>query len=662
MTDTDVPLGTRLGKYRITGRLGQGGMGVVYAGDDLRLGRAVAIKVLAAGLAGDAELLRRFVLEARAAARLNHPNVVTVHDVGQRDGTYFLVMELVGGGSVQTRLRERGPLPWPEATRIAADVCRGLAAAHAAGLIHRDVKPANILLAPDGTAKLADFGLTKAPALVPLALTQAGARLGTPQFMSPESCSGDRPDERTDLYSLGATYYTLLVGRPPFDGPDAVRILYEHCSAPVPDPRAAVPSLPPGCGQVIARAMAKARTERYRSAGDMLAALLALLGAPTAVAVPPPMPARPPLAPALPPRAVPPGLPRSGGRRKGLVLAALLGVILVGAGLWVASLFRAGPPPTQPPGPAPRPAAKDFEITLRARPVPLVACKGAARSVSAAGGRLAAAGADGTLTVWTLPGGTDPHVFHMPVGLSAVALSPDGKVAAAGGEGPTVFLWDVSARRALGVIPRFPGQVHALAFAPSGKQLAVASATDLQLLDYEPPASFPRRVRLLAQQYVVAAVAFSADGRRLAACTNQKEVHVWDLPGRKHTTAPRPLTEQLTAVALSPDGRRVAFGSYSGSLWVWEPDRGAAPRRLRGRFGSVLALAFAPGGSLVSAGLWGGPLNIHDLADGRTTEVALGVKGQVTGLCLTPDGRALAAACPDGTVRLWDVRRVAGPD
>src|SRR5436190_641977 len=154
MIVADVPVGTQFGKYRITGRLGKGGMGIVYAGEDTRLRRPVAIKLLAEHVGHEAEVLKRFLLEARAAARLNHPNVVTIHDVGQRGSTFYLVMEVLTGGSAQARLDALGPFPWPEATRIIADVCRGLGAAHAAGLIHRDVKPSNILLAADGVAKL----------------------------------------------------------------------------------------------------------------------------------------------------------------------------------------------------------------------------------------------------------------------------------------------------------------------------------------------------------------------------------------------------------------------------------------------------------------------------------------------------------------------------
>src|SRR5262249_12928250 len=145
---------------------------------------------------------QRFLLEARAAARLNHPNVVAVYDIGQQGDVSFIVMELVDGGSAEVLLRQRGALPWPLATRIIADVCRGLASAHASGLIHRDIKPANILLGHDGSVKLSDFGIAKAPQVLPAQVTRQGTILGTPQYMSPEQCAGDHLDGRADVYAL----------------------------------------------------------------------------------------------------------------------------------------------------------------------------------------------------------------------------------------------------------------------------------------------------------------------------------------------------------------------------------------------------------------------------------------------------------------------------
>jgi serine/threonine protein kinase len=209
----DPWVGQRLGKYEITGKLGQGGMGVVYEGQDTLLKRPVAVKLLPEAVAANPEALKRFLHEAQAAARLNHPNVVAIHEADQWQGTVYLVLELVRGESAEQALQTRGPLPWREATRILADVCRGLAAAHAAGLVHRDIKPGNILLAADGAVKLADFGLAKPVDHNGPALTGPGLAIGTPHFMSPEQCRSAPLDPRSDLYSLGATYYALLFDR-----------------------------------------------------------------------------------------------------------------------------------------------------------------------------------------------------------------------------------------------------------------------------------------------------------------------------------------------------------------------------------------------------------------------------------------------------------------
>jgi serine/threonine protein kinase len=279
----------RLGKYQLTVRLGQGGMGVVYQARDTVLHRLVALKLLPESLGSDPASWGRILREAQAAARLNHPHVVALHDVGPPE-TPYLVLEYVPGGSAQDRLDARGRFPWAEATRLAAQACRGLAAAHAAGLIHRDVKPANLLLG-DGGVKLADFGLAKV--MNPDgSLNTPCSVLGTPQYMSPEQCRGDAVDPRTDLYSLGAAYYALLTGRPPFDRSGPMLVLFAQCTEPLPDPRALAPDVPAGCVAVLRRATAKERADRYPSAAAMLADLEEVLA--PAAAVPGPSPEPPP--------------------------------------------------------------------------------------------------------------------------------------------------------------------------------------------------------------------------------------------------------------------------------------------------------------------------------------------------------------------------------
>lgn len=290
----------QIGKYKVTGLLGQGGMGVVYQAIDPLLHRTVAIKVLTRAVAGDSEMVERFLREGQAAAKIHHPHVVTIFDVDRAGDDYFLVMEWVGGGNAEISLRTGRALTWPAATRIVAGACRGLIAAHQAGLIHRDIKPANILLASDGTAKLADFGLVRRQGAGATSLTGKDHVMGTPAYMSPEQARGESLSDLSDIYSLGATYYALLVGQPPYPREDPMQVLFAHCSSPVPDPRQFRSDLPAECAAIILKSMAKDPLARYGSAREMLAELEQLVPydgpsstSPTLAAaiIPPPPPA-----------------------------------------------------------------------------------------------------------------------------------------------------------------------------------------------------------------------------------------------------------------------------------------------------------------------------------------------------------------------------------
>lgn len=267
----------RLGKYRILNRLGRGGMGVVYAAEDTLLKRPVAIKVLSSAVAKNPESLKRFLREAQAAARLIHPHVVAIHEIDQRDGLWFIVMEMIDGGSLQDYLHGRSSLAWPEATRLLADACQGLIAAHRVGLIHRDIKPANLMRTVEGRVKLVDFGLAKA-ACETSELTATGTVIGTPNFMSPEQWRAEPLDDLSDIYSLGATYFALLTGQAPYAGRDPLQVMYACCSEPPPDPSRCGVDIPAACVAVIQRAMAKEPMDRYANAQQMLADLLDVLG------------------------------------------------------------------------------------------------------------------------------------------------------------------------------------------------------------------------------------------------------------------------------------------------------------------------------------------------------------------------------------------------
>ena len=280
-----------LGKYEVTGILGRGGMGLVLKAHDPQIDRDVAIKLLAEQLAADERALSRFQAEAKAAGKLNHPNVVSIYEIGQDGDRHILVLEYVPGGSLNDRLTEGKIYSVLEATKAVLDACKGLIAAHAVGLIHRDIKPANFLWAADGSVKITDFGLAKvAAAEASQQLTQAGLVIGTPFFMSPEQCQAQTVDARSDIYSLGATYYTLLTGQNPYPNSESVpQVMYNHCHGPIPDPRSISPDIPIACTHIIAKAMAKSPDDRYQSVHEMqadLAAVAATLSGQTQIALP----------------------------------------------------------------------------------------------------------------------------------------------------------------------------------------------------------------------------------------------------------------------------------------------------------------------------------------------------------------------------------------
>jgi len=266
---TPVRRTKRLGNFEIVAKLGVGGMGVVYKARQLSMDRLVALKVLPRRLAKDRSFIERFLREARSAARLNHPHIVQGIDVGEADGLYYFAMELVEGESLRDRIRREGRLAQAEALRIARQVVLALEHANAHHIVHRDIKPDNILLTGAGAAKLADLGLAKRKS--DAAVTQLAAPLGTPLYMSPEQARGKTDiDTRGDIYSLGATLYHTVVGAPPFTGPNATAIITKHLFETPASPRASVPDLSEGLCAMLRRMLAKRPVDRYQSPAELL--------------------------------------------------------------------------------------------------------------------------------------------------------------------------------------------------------------------------------------------------------------------------------------------------------------------------------------------------------------------------------------------------------
>jgi serine/threonine-protein kinase len=257
--------------YKFLRKLGEGGMGAVFLAEDTQSGRNVALKVLHRHFATNADFMKRFHREADAMGRLNHPNIVRAFSAGQDQGRHFIVMEHCEGETLDKRMKREGALPFEEATEIVTQVARGLQHAHAAGLVHRDVKPANVILA-GGIAKLLDLGLSKnIEGMDQTLLTQTGVTVGTPHYMSPEQARGERDlDGRADIYSLGATYYHLVTGATPFRGSSAFEVITKHLNETFPDPRDIREGISDGTVHVIRKMLAKDREDRYRDGGELL--------------------------------------------------------------------------------------------------------------------------------------------------------------------------------------------------------------------------------------------------------------------------------------------------------------------------------------------------------------------------------------------------------
>ncbi|MBA3281340.1 MAG: Stk1 family PASTA domain-containing Ser/Thr kinase, partial [Acidimicrobiia bacterium] len=262
-------------RYELQRRVGRGGMAEVFLARDRLLDRLVAIKILFPEFAADPSFVARFRREAQSAANLNHPNIVGVYDWGKERGTYYIVMEYIDGRSVSDILRADGPIEAKQAARIAAEVAGALGFAHGKGVVHRDVKPGNVLITDAGEVKVADFGIARAlTSSSEENLTQTGSVMGTATYFSPEQAQGKPVDPRSDLYSLGVVLYEMAAGKPPFSADSPVAIAYKHVQEPLPPLRDQAPGVPAAYEAITAKALAKDADDRYQDGAEMRTDLL----------------------------------------------------------------------------------------------------------------------------------------------------------------------------------------------------------------------------------------------------------------------------------------------------------------------------------------------------------------------------------------------------
>jgi WD40 repeat protein len=707
----------RLGHYEVQQVLGRGGMGIVLKAFDQVLHRVIAIKVMAPQLATCATARRRFVREARAAAAVRHEHVIDIHAVDEANGLPYLVMEYVAGPSLQQRLDRTGPLELHEVLRIGMQTAAGLAAAHKQGLVHRDVKPANILL-ENGVerVKLTDFGLARA---ADASLSQSGVVAGTPEYMAPEQARGEALDPRADLFSLGSVLYALCTGRPPFQADGVMGVLRRIAEDPPRPIREINPRVPTWLVAVVERLHAKDPADRYQSAAEVAELLGQHLAQGSSLAE----------------RAEKPNRSASGlhwsrvfGWAAAVLVLALAGLgvteatgvtqvvptvvrIVQGDGCLVVEvddpqvkvnvegdgglvITGAGPQEVRlRPGNYRLRASKDGKpvreelvTVLRGeRQVVRVSREAGAPAVPAAppapaprfqghtgpvrcvafspDGRLALSGSDDrTVRVWDVTTGAELHRFDGHTdGVAAVAFSEDGRRAASAGGDRTVRLWEVGTGRELGCLRGHTDTVRGVAFVPGGR-LVVSCSDDGTARLWDVAAGAELRT-FAGHQGCVACVAVSGDGQRVLTGGYDHTVRVWDLASGAELHRLEGHTRAVYAVAFAPDGRRAASGGDDRSVRLWDVDGGKELHRLDGHANAVVRVAFtADGRRLLSAASQyqtaDPALRVWDAADGRPLASFGGAAADRLGCAaFSPDGQAALSGGTEPTLRLWQLAK-----
>ena len=627
----------KLAHFEVLEVVGRGGMGVVLHAFDPCLQRDIAIKVLAPELAGNELARKRFCREARTAARLSHDNLVAVHSVDEEETSElpFLVMQYVAGEALDQRLTRMGQLPIPEVVRIGAQAAAGLAAAHSIGLIHRDIKPGNILLeANTDKVKLTDFGLARAAEDV--RLTSTGFVSGTPLYMSPEQARGEEADHRSDLYSFGAVMYEMLAARPPFEGKSPLAVLRQVADEPHPPVRDANPDAPDWLVAVIDRLLEKNPDDRFQSAGEV-AELLRQEYARL-------QPQAPLATSAISSRRVRALESRRRWPARLAIAAALiaLGMVIGGLLVWALGLSRNSA--------ADNSAVATPRMTLNGN-------SGTVWSVafSPNGDTLAMAIEDGRVLLWDLKGqriaGT---LTGHRAAIWTVDFSKDGSRIVTASDDGDVRLWDAATGEPLATRLIHAGSVRSVALSPDGKQVAAAGRTGtIYLWDLK----LENTVWMREQEGSAYAVAFSPDGRTIASAGSNKEVKLWDVGSGRVRVTLTGHTGPVYAVSYSPDGRRVATAGWDGTVRIFDADSGEPGPVLRGHEHDVWSVSFGKEGKTLASAGTDGMVRLWDVESGREIEAFKGHRTAAHTVRFDREGERLASAGRDGTAKVWDVGR-----
>jgi WD40 repeat protein/serine/threonine protein kinase len=604
---------TKLGKYEIIEEIGHGGYGTVYRAYDTVLDIERAVKVLHPALVAAPEFIERFQHEAKIAARLDHPHIVPVYELGEAQGSYYLVMKIMTGGSLRDLLSQNAPMPFVRALEIMRQVSDALSYAHKQGLIHRDIKPGNILFEDNGTARLSDFGFAKAlSGGSSVSLSVSGGMIGTPSYMAPEVWRGQKVDPETDIYSLACVFYEMITGHILFEGDSPPEVMTKHMLDGPQFPTSWPQGVPEGIGEILGKALDKDPEKRYQHAADFVNELENLLDVKAKRVSEISHLTSPSTEDGyedlkfntrsqiyrIPDRV------DSLNRNYGLIRRGWL--VWLGAIALLAVLIIFG--------------LRDLTPTIGS-----VATLVPERTSVAFGQAIA------------LP--TQTPIIQLPVLQGTPYPQPNSKIS------------PENAKDVVQLARWGKGTVNQVAWSPDEKLLAAASCLGVYIYD----AKTLQEVHFTETATCVTNVAFSPDGTKLASGSNDMSVKLWDMRDYKLLQTLSGHTESITSVAFSPDGTKLASASFDKTVKLWDVMTGQFLRTLSGDSDLVFDAAFSPDGDTIASASQGQSIRIWNVATGRLLHTLQGQNstGAYLSVAFSPNGQILASSLGD-TVQLWN--------